>query len=189
MPDIDTADRARERPILFSAPMVRAILSGAKTQTRRAWKIQPPPGARVGWIPGRSVSRYGKPGDRLWVRETFRDREIGEAGHDTVGGLVYRATENVDGLAERWRPSIHMSRQSSRITLEITGVRVERLQAISAEDAMAEGVVEFRPYLKGLEPCLEWRYAFEDLWCSINGRDSWTSNPWVWAISFARVRP
>ena len=86
-----------------------------------------------------------------------------------------------------WKPSIHMPRWASRITLEVTGVRVERVQDISIADAMAEGVVECNESLRGLEPCMEWRYAYEDLWNSINGPGAWDSNPWVWVVGFRRI--
>lgn len=142
----------KERPILFSAPMVRALLEGTKTQTRRVVKNTITEDRK--WVGGGAIQRgdewfslrdapvlcpYGQPGDRLWVRETWRHRGIGEDGHADRGGYVYRATENVNGPAERWIPSIHMLRAASRIDLEVTGVRVERLQDISEADAIAEG--------------------------------------------------
>jgi len=209
----------KERPIIFSAPMVRAILAGTKTQTRRVVKPQPPEALpayapKVYWpardrhmtcndldgaaylqlerpsdYDGAHVMRggfgfrccYGQPGNRLWVRESFRDARAA-----MLGRVLYRADgENICG----WKPSIHMPRHLSRITLEVTDVRVERLQDISVADAMAEGVVECNENLRGLEPCMEWRYAYEDLWDSINGPGSWDANPWVWVIEFKRVTP
>lgn len=189
-----------DRPILFSGPMVRAILSGAKSQTRRVVKKQPwascciedgmegePPfvySALGGDGPGHDVHEtrtpcrcpYGKPGDLLWVRETWAP---------LTKGYAYRADPIWNAPpADRWHPSIHMPRVASRITLEIIGVRVERLQDISVADAIAEGVVECNQNLRGLEPCMEWRYAYEDLWGQINGQGSWDANPWVWVVSF-----
>lgn len=201
---------ATERPILFSAPMVRGILAGTKAQTRRIWKMPPGMGWYVsgalkgeetgdvcdltgpGWCSVDEVRcPYGRPGDRLWVRETW-----GYFGGDEylyqkdLGSVGYRASQ-FDGIDHvpggRWRPSIHMPRWASRITLEVTGVRVERLQDISIADAMAEGVVECNPSLRGLGPCSEWRYAYEDLWKQINGQGAWESNPWVWVVEFKRI--
>lgn len=195
----------KERPILFSAAMVRALLAGQKTQTRRPVKIThrtpglaacltPPVGAprlRV----AAELCPYGQPGDRLWVREAWRERAIGEAGHLERGGYAYRATENVDGLAERWRPSIHMPRAASRITLEITDVRVERLQDISEADARAEGATYHDGRGIGHSG---WRHdhgavhadarsAYGRLWNDINGPGSWDVNPWVWVVEFRRL--
>ena len=204
----------KERPILFSAPMVRAILAGTKTQTRRVVKPVGDDDSFVlqdygdGWWPYRSddgespmkgdneiphACPYGHPGDRLWVRETWRvcgGREY-EYQQDR-SQVMYRATHQEDGFplaweSYVWRPSIFMPRWASRITLKVTGVRVERLQDISIADAMAEGVVETNANLRGLEPCMEWRYAYEDLWRQINGPDSWDANPWVWVIEFRRT--
>ena len=189
----------RERPILFSGPMVRALLAGTKTQTRRLVK---------GNAPVSTPCPYGSPDDRLWVRETFaysikdpdafesverphspnawdvvpREGAVGEewVQHDGEGGQAWSAP--------RWLPGIFMPRWGSRITLEVTDVRVEQLQKISEEDAQAEGVaglVEKRAYKAG-NP---WRDAFAVLWDKINGkRAPWAENPWVWAISFRRLK-
>jgi hypothetical protein len=176
--------------------MVRAILAGTKTQTRRAMKPQTTSGphdiATVISTPDslaafvRQRCPYGKPGERLWLRETFqRFTDDGET--------LYRADPKSleamnqlkrDGCLEAfWRPSIHMPRWASRITLEITGVRVERLQDISEADAIAEGVdalpMETRQSTAGLD--------YRALWESINGPGSWDANPWVWCIEFKRV--
>ena len=183
-----------ERPILFSAPMVRAILDGRKTQTRRvvkllgadcieerAWEthfLQSP----WPWSPQADewlACPYGAPGDRLWVRETW-------APHDTKKLAFYRAdhpewTTGDGGDVDRWRPSIHMPRWASRITLEVTGVRVERLNNISDADARAEGCPFDEP--PAGKP---WAW-FRKLWMDINGADSWAANPWVWVVSFKRV--
>lgn len=212
-----------ERPILFSAPMVRALLAGTKTQTRRVVKPQPVE-QRDGWAwwhkgldaghlhtGADAMARlmaplcpYGAPGDRLWVRETWaRDSEDGALFYRADVGTGNEADDwqhNIDVGASgyRWRPSIHMPRTVSRITLEITAVRVERLQDISEADAIAEGVA---PYPKCREdddtetfsrigkvrgdsfPIA--RYAAR--WEQINGLGLWDANPWVWVVEFARV--
>jgi hypothetical protein len=186
-----------ERPILFSGPMVRAILSGSKTQTRRV--VKPPRGAEFeiefGWpvvecfdLEMRPIPcPYGTEGTRLWVKETFADTE--QAGdHPADAYYVYRADdpdwETCEGW--RWRPSIFMPRRASRITLEVTDVRVERLQAISEADAMAEGCTHHHDPGGDGQNVIE-QYAY--LWDAINAKrgHSWAMNPWVWAITFRRV--
>ena len=165
-----------ERPILFSAPMVRAILAGQKTQTRRIA------------IHKRSIEPmteecpYGKPGDRLWVRETHMD----------LGGcLLYRADHGSEverascAPRQRWAPSIHMPRWASRITLEVTGVRVERLQGISDSDARAEGVDQDAALSMACTRGAA-RAAYSALWEQIHGPGSWDANPWVWVVEFRR---
>lgn len=196
-----------DRPILFSAPMVRAILAGTKTQTRRvgAKMVRHPDlgnlytlGALVLEHEPRHVIKracpYGQPGDRLWVRETWGDMAL--PGYSPV--YAYRADpESGEGWAVppgfRWRPSIHMPRRASRITLEITGVRVERLQDISADDAKDEGISEFiggwwcehddAEQIAGMTP----QEGYRHLWERINGPGSWDANPWVWVVEFKRV--
>lgn len=194
----------KERPILFNTPMVRAILDGTKTQTRRVFKAKngglwP----RQNDLPGmRQILRecpYGQPGDRLWVRETwaYHVQAIGSAT-DEDGPWVYAADGSQalqSRLCERWRPSIHMPRAASRITLEITGVRVERLQDIREADALAEGVYS-NPKVNGMwtadgdlhtsqkdGPVRAYRWLREKL----NGPSSWDANPWVWAMTFKRL--
>jgi len=183
----------KERPILFSAPMVRAILAGQKTQTRRVMKKLPPQKFGCshsikdcifgkGWSFNDARGNcacdgvrcpYGEPGDRLWVRETW--------AHAIGGGFHYKADYgHSDWL---WKPSIHMPRRASRITLEVAGVRVERLQDISEADAYAEGV-EATEYGQFPAPS-----AFKYLWESINGPESWISNPWVWVVEFKKNQP
>lgn len=184
----------KERPILFSAPMVRALLAGTKTQTRRAFNDK----ANWNFIEGQgdmSTCPYGQPGDRLWVRENgwqrpFRSARDMREGADTWPPYEYDAEPVCcweDGELKRlgWkrRPSIHMPRWASRILLEVTAARVERLQEISESDAMAEGV--------GALP-IETRHAtpkadFQFLWESINGACSWDANPFVWVVEFKRV--
>lgn len=205
---------SKERPILFSGEMVRAILEGRKTQTRRIVKhagddsrIYWNPvvvGGYGGWLNDHGRPRpcpYGKPGDRLWVRETWAEVEgyKDHTGRDP-GSIWYRADGQCrfvgsdepyePGIAEaelrvdRWRPSIHMPRHASRILLEITDVKVERLNDISAEDAVAEGVEAFA---KDHNLTGYWTTAFARLWNSIHGDGAWNVNPFVWAIAFRRI--
>lgn len=179
----------KERPILFSAPMVRAILSGAKTQTRRLVKPQPTSetatwgcvgGKGFGFLFGGDFVRcpYGTPGDRLWVRETWAEIDT---------GFIYRASDEDHNPGQIWRPSIFMRRVATRIRLEVMGVRVERLKAITEADARAEGVGgEYHCSMCRESP----RREFQRLWDLINGkRAPWETNPWVWVVEFKRVRP
>lgn len=197
----------KERPILFSGPMVRAILEGRKTQTRRVIKPQPvlaqsntiqmtPHGPKMGlglFINTRCP--YGVPRDRLWVREAHRlvdHCDCPEACH-TPAHVYYEADcsgyDRVD--TNRLRPSIHMPRWASRITLEVTGVRVERLQEILEADAIREGVlpVDMKEWLKPADchSLFPHQLAFRRLWDRINGPGSWEANPWVWVVEFSRV--
>ncbi|MCH5508880.1 hypothetical protein B1F69_19305 [Pseudomonas syringae] len=220
----------KEHPILFSAPMVRAILSGQKTVTRRAVKVQPfdlswsRRDHRFEYMAGRAVNGdeidgffaystrsggewcakcpYGQPGDRLWVREAWRaDAQVNAIAPRWLSHgepIQYPA----DGASQqtgcsmiapgKTRPSIHMPRWVSRILLEITDVRVERLQAISRSDIRAEGL-ECPPELASDDVSPNYRdwypAAWQDLWESINGADSWNSNPWVWVVEFKHVTP
>lgn len=204
----------KARPILFSAPMVRAILEGKKTQTRRIVKPQPDNPETFGVSPvwgygmhldgvfrlhaafnekGRRADRflpcpYGTPGDWLWVKETFASERQEQVGTGAVRwlhpdgdrcGARYRADVNPSSDGRRWKPAIHMPRCLSRITLDVTAVRVERLQDISEEDAIAEG----------MEPgdSLTAKGWFRGLWDQINDkRAPWSSNPFVWVVSFER---
>lgn len=201
----------KDRPILFSGAMVRALLAGTKTQTRRIVKPQHGPGevCEAAFAPGsgslcnqwaihdvagyhRIRCPFGRRGDRLWVRETFTEY----IGHHVIGGQRWAyAADCTDDCGERirqdyikagypyrWKPSIHMPRVASRILLEITEVRVQRLQEISEEDCWAEGI---SPKCTQLTPFLE----YKDLWESLHGPGSWDANPYVWAISFRRVTP
>jgi hypothetical protein len=254
-----------ERPILFSAEMVRAILDGRKTQTRRIIKPQPPAeaesvcrqlhsqeapefdGAWTWWAgkPQKPITRplfcrYGQPGDLLWVRETWgavwpaddpvplRQCKI-EYRADLPPGCTDRpgewpADEGNGPEVPKWRPSIHMPRWASRITLRITDIRVERLQDVSEHDARAEGC-EARPFpgpwwqgYRDLgdgdlihqqaigETAPDWmiepkkmpptpwldrsaRDGFRSIWMGLHAPGAWDENPWVWVISFERVKP
>ena len=174
----------KERPILFSAPMVRAILDGSKTQTRRVAKEfngMPNLDGILRRYPHQNGCPYGKPGDRLWVRETWAHERDGTGCPDDTG-ILYRATDpgwDDEETGLRWRPSIYMPRRASRILLEITDVRVQRLQEIGDEDARAEGC----------EPFAYPRDRFQGLWDTIHGSGAWHANPWVWAITFRRIQP
>ncbi|MFN7110280.1 MAG: hypothetical protein ACK4M2_01490 [Brevundimonas sp.] len=220
----------KERPILFSGPMVRALLDGRKTQTRRVVKKAPheehdwsavivrgeacfvqranvgTPNETCHFMYGQEGDRpsircpYGAPGDRLWVKETWGlndtiyggDQPIPKARPEDLPteGLVFFATESDTEIRNelRWRPSIHMPRWASRLTLEITEVRAERLHDISEADAMAEGAApcangvwfDSKPEFAGADA----RGAYYCLWEHINGAGSWAANPWVWAVSF-----
>jgi hypothetical protein len=197
----------KERPILFSGPMVRAILDGSKTQTRRVVKDVQPAGiglchwSKTGWAHLRLSGGcscqpvrcpYGTPGDRLWVRKTWAvQHEYDAFPPSAIGSSArwhYAATEHLGGL--RKRPSIFLPRRGSRILLEITDVRVQRLLEISEEDARAEGIdlQSFQSLTEGIAG-REHRIKFRTLWESINGTDSWEANPWVWAITFRRLEP
>lgn len=218
----------RERPILFAGPMVRAILSGEKTVTRRVMKPQPTPSNQGGhsWpcpihqtmlhveqelqngegIWGGladSACPHGAPGDRLWVRETFATLSAGQyepvkPAYGYGQEVRFAATApladcDVGVRGYPWRPSIHMPRWASRILLEITAVRVERVQDISDEQCVAEGigVTKLAVGVKLTGPSDESvpRAMFRELWQSINGAESWTANPWVWVVEFKRTAP
>ncbi len=200
-----------ERPILFSGPMVRAILASTKSQTRRAFSPRMEKLMRAAAAMGevshfldegsmqpndldyvRSFCPYGQPGDRLWVRETWCRQWDDERGF--LDECWYRASDpdvvSVDAMEKSpWKPSIHMPRWASRITLVIKAVRIERLQDISDQDAAAEGVATWAsgalsPDSLNADPSDQFRW----LWCSINGPDSWDANPWVWVVEFERAK-
>lgn len=232
-----------EKPILMSSPMVRAILDGTKTQTRRICcepisKIIAQPGeekspdwAITNCVPKTGVylnkngnqnwlrSPYGYPGDRLWVKETFtlfRERTKDENKKtqaalnaftdgkckdivacaknipSPTGNIKYLYAADfgdwaydVDSDLGPWKPSIFMPRKASRITLEINDVRVERLQEISESDAFAEGC-QAAPEKES--DIFQYTKGYKALWESINGPGSWQQNPWVWVISFRRLK-
>lgn len=193
----------KERPILFSGEMVNAILDGRKTQTRRVVKKQPHGAGEwvlqgINWLfPNvcpyiKLKNPYGVIGDRLWVRETFRIFDATEeCSHyedcscSSYHGLpMYKADKNnMCDTENKWKPSIYMPRWASRINLEITNIRVERLQDITETEAIAEGVSG-----GGSHPDF-WVGAFADLWDSINAKRGygWDANPWVWVVEFKRI--
>jgi len=230
----------KERPILFSGEMVRAIIDGRKTQTRRVVKPQPvghefnPGNVQPAFVEPQTLKGYlavgvktmnadrftyhrsppyGVPGDHLWVRETIEVLSFG-AG---TAQIQYRADGSTRIIGDRKLPdrlgsipSIHVPRQASRITLEVTDVRVERLQDISEGDAIAEGIhtANFTGWGDELgvpsfpEPDVYCDYSdkyggwlesaalsFQSLWKSINGEGSWDANPWVWVVEFKEVKP
>ena len=212
----------KERGMIFNGEMVRAILDGRKTQTRRPIKWKQTRFTEIGeredgskWPWSEDAEHacdfwhpcpFGAVGDRIWVREAFR---VHSRATD-VATLVYKASErnswteqtrrvpvavcNKPATPEKWTPSLHMPRWASRILLEITDVRVERLNAISEEDARAEGIIDGGCLNCGEpEPCgcanpePDATDAFAYLWQSIYGQESWNANPWVWVIEFKRV--
>lgn len=233
----------KERPILFSGPMVRALLDGSKTQTRRIGKTQCAVWTELSVEYSRHAKKgkvavathlaypngtarhgicecpYGIPGDRLWVREAFRFPESldhlspAQVGHKAISAgypqpwcpTQFEAdssrrtpqewrdfvTPPQANDAGRLRVGMHMPRWASRITLEVTRVRVERLQDISEADAMAEGSPPSHPSIDRISR--EFGYAdfprswYAQLWEQINGPGSWAANPWVWAIEFRRL--
>lgn len=221
----------KERPILFSGEMVRAILDGRKTQTRRILTPQPSgPGpshaACIGggeWVFGNNSGQivkcpYGSVGDRLWVREAFdivddpAAYHVGDGPREPIEyeGETYECADAVrrgpngerwvvDYAADkntrimdkagtrRWRPSIHMPRWASRLTLEITGVRVERVQDISEEDAKTEGINPIYPPGSDEATYINGPGGFRCLWDQINGAGAWERNDWLWVISFKRL--
>lgn len=229
----------RERPIIMSGPMVKALLAGTKTQTRRIVKkpgsrwpdiqnlaqhggdqhrvsysgrfndplswgypcaedgVDAPLGAWLEWCP------HGKPGERLWVRETWAPYDQLAIRTQERAGIFYRADDekkhDTDGA---WKSSMFMPRWASRILLEIAEVRVQRLQDITEADAWAEGCIQGEPWDNGkgyfpaevMDPsgrfAVGWddvRDWYYDLWESLHGEDSWDVNPWVWALSFKRL--
>jgi len=211
-----------EHPILFSGPMIRAILAGQKTQTRRVivpprpcrlgghhmfypgerwwvgecptsgwWAVDDPSGPPPRWTPSGPgfVCPYGVPGDLLWVRETHFITVCNEAVYraDYPNNAKERGMENIPHESDvRWRPSIHMPRWASRLTLCVTDVWVERLQEITIEDVIAEGL---STKLREHDAECDLRDAFRRLWDSNNAKRGygWDVNPWVWVISFEKV--
>ena len=166
--------------------MVRAILEGRKTQTRRIIKKvkEGPDGFLVPDNGKKIVCPYGQPVDRLWVRETWARNGL---------RVWFKASD--PQLDFKWHPSIHMKRGYSRIDLEVLKVGVERLQDISEEDAKSEGVEPAKVFQKNiiknflLESRGEYYGGFQQIWRRINGGGSWEINPWVWVVEFRRVRP
>lgn len=226
----------KERPILFSTDMVNAILGGHKTQTRRVIKPQPTEhwmknvyyhqpsgeqyenGEQLFWLSdgeyGEVKCPYGRPGDKLWVRETWAKYcyadEFGVTHYDQdmifykADGTPDLTIVDADGFEEqdqniKWKPSIHMPKDASRIKLLVKNIKVERLQDISKQDAVAEGIEEVPTPVDGLR---SWKNylgptsytnpvtSFQSLWDSINGKKetfSWEGNPWVWVVGFENI--
>lgn len=205
-----TARAPNERPILFRGDMVRALLAGTKTQTRRIVKPQDAVdaaddgqvihlhGKRCGGFCDFACSElpcpYGVPGDRLWVKESYWGCDLPD--HGDTPCVVYDEEhfgKDYKPAAPRpWAlkfgriPSIHCSRAVSRITLEITEVRVQRLHGVNDEDARAEGVTTDGRHGESYFPGMEHVVAYGHLWDQINGAGSWDANPWVWALTFKR---
>lgn len=190
----------RERPILFSGAMVRAILSGQKTVTRRAVKSLEPGCRYQGIEPdgmhlftkgpayGKVKCPYGQPGDRLWVREAWSTHACFDSvapRNLTTRSIAYLADGQIK--TGKYRPPMFMPRWACRMLLEITAGRVERLQDITEQQALAEGVAscaqDLDPDGNGYSP----GELFSILWSSINGTDNWNANPWVWVVEFKRV--
>ena len=202
VPTLETV--SKERPIIFSGPMVRALLEGRKTQTRRVVR-SPEKYSNIRECD--FCSPYGQAGDRLWVRETFRGKAPWE--------WEYRAEQDPATDGWKWTPAIHMPRVACRLVLEVTATRIERLQEISDADAQAEGARYFpsipigTPFKYGRDDirwsmedappntdhCLSTaRYAFANFWNKLRGYDatsgepdSWDGNPWVWVVEFKRA--
>lgn len=223
--------------MIFNGEMVRAILDGRKTQTRRIMKTQPSDGfhpthngydldLNAHWYTPGVVDKngylqpakkdvfgvadenegftcpFGAVGDRIWLREAFQGPLVSEelleeyrsypdkfenpeyCEYAADGGPRPEYCDLDDNLRHGWRPSIHMPRWASRLTLEITCVRVERLRDLSEDDAKSEGIT---PPSGGVIPGWEYRINFRDLWMSIYGSENWEANPWVWVIEFKVV--
>ncbi|MDX0759575.1 hypothetical protein GOD62_27045 [Sinorhizobium medicae] len=192
-----------DRPILFSGPMVRALLDDRKTQTRRIIKPQPvsPYLENGDWwdetAPGTATPMVLKAyaGDRLWIKETHA--RVGDNGDDHMAcpdltRLVYYRADDVQPELSRWRPSIFMRRQDSRLTLLVTDVRVEPLQDISEADAIAEGIEQSAKFPdRYLTPAGDYavpKVAYQRLWENINGAGSWEANPWVAVYTFTVIK-
>ncbi len=219
----------KERPVIFNSEMVRAILDGRKTQTRRVMAVQPESNqfgllritdstkrsdiGKYHWAESNATGThqrsalfscpFGQVGDRLWVREAYQGPLFNFDQMETYledtskferpefceyradGGKTPEYYDADDNLRYGWKPSIHMPRWASRITLEITAVRVERLNDISEEDAKAEGVAPSQHIITPPEAL--YRVGFLKLWQSIYGEESWGANPWVWVIEFKQV--
>lgn len=218
----------KERPILFSTPMVQAILEGRKTQTRRIVKqpdlIEMPDRFKyVGNSTEIDLPRpaikydervyhnfqltnsnacdwilpcpYGKPGDRLWVRETYSPVYCPTLPEE-FSHYAYKADNDPLHSIIKWKPSIFMPRSACRIFLDVVSVKVERLQDITDQDCFKEGII-YNHVLEGYNTndagyhfhCSRPGESFRHLWQDINGVDSWHANPWVWVVEFKRVTP
>jgi hypothetical protein len=204
----DSGLSVKERPIIFSGPLIPHILDGSKTQTRRpvrrmteqhhmwqepdgafCWEL-PEPVHATSWPTGSVACPYGEPGDRLWVREAFCPDWTDHTIYRADGGSAMAA-----GYASepKWRPSIHMPRAVSRIILEVTQVRIERVQSITEDDARAEGVEPgpgHRLYPgTGAARSMSYTSGFVIAWDGIYGKreQGWGVNPWVWVVVFRNI--
>lgn len=208
----------KERPILLNTPMVQAILSGQKTQTRRI--VNKAPTTEInhrlialdnGWnwqvdqqgivptmhreIHNPMVCPFGQIGDRLWVRETFRLYDLDECPHADFpcgcprnGTPLYKASHDC-GDGEKWKPSIHMPRSACRLILEITNIRIERLNDITSEDAKAEGFdYSTHPSAIQMGYAIGAKTNFRVTWEQIYGHNEWNKNPWVWVVEFKVIQ-
>ncbi len=221
--------KTKFHPILFSTPMVQALLDGSKTQTRRIVKQQPDSSQKVGISNGDTIDgntllqlvysnddmsgidfifpKY-KVGDVFWVRETFQITDFLHPSDENYG-YIYKASENGKDWQNnyenwKWKPSLFMPKTACRIFLKIKSIRVERLQEISEQDAISEGIIEILPQM--YSQYREWKNyinpdnphgyksdynnpinSFKSLWQSINGKDSWNVNPFVWVYEFEQI--
>jgi len=203
--NFETMENRTEYPMLFSTPMVQAILEERKTMTRRILKVQ---GCKpflpddtwsetdiIHWTRNGSTCPYGVPGDLLWVRETWMHAPNYPYLPEKYYYKASMSDQFIKEWPKSWKPSIHMPKSAARIWLEITDVKVERLQDISNEDALKEGIKVIEPdeayfdYMQYAGSYLHPRGSFFSLWEKINGKESLEQNPWVWVIEFKRVYP
>ena len=188
------------RPILFSTPMVQSILEGRKTQTRRVVKHQPSEKGGLAFNDGEHPQMkcpYGEIGDVIWVRETMIYNKNSETFWPVADGYSKSVCEKTGKTFEYEKtiPAIYMPEQACRLFLKITDIRVERLQEITEEDAIAEGVDKYgiqdnfayKDYVNSKSSYGQAKNSFMSLWYLINGVESWMTNPWVWVISFERI--
>lgn len=197
-------------PILFSTPMVQAILSGNKSMTRRKCKYQYWSFHELIDVNKNGITQkvdrevscpYGQPGDVLWVREKFCNINFPEIDPEYYFFTQALDAEDYDPKEWTWKPSIHMPFEACRIFLRVKEIRVERLQDITQKDAICEGIILannlhfdvpasitiWKDYTSEGNYFQREDYSFRSLWISINGADSWNANPWVWVISFERI--
>lgn len=209
--------RATEQSLIFKGHLVLEILNDRKWKTRRV--VEPKQGGSITGPMGPGMAGeylgidnegrgcveslicpYGQPGDRIWVRETWQHSNFPLGPYDETCSVFYRADflddphgpdgeKSPEGRYRKWRSPIHMFRSASRITLEIVAVGVDRLQAISTEDAIAEGTRGGHGAIRGYPYNATPQEHFQHVWEEINGPGSWAVNPWVWVIEFRRVAP
>lgn len=204
-----TTETTNFKPVLFSTPMVQAIMAGRKTQTRRVLKKIPRLSDNINWAGDYlkhntntryHYSPYGVPGDVLWVRETWSEPILFDGFEEDY----YYKADNIQRydirsrhMGNEWKPSIHMPKDACRIFLKVVDVRVEKLQDINEFDAKAEGVDHVidkitgycgYDYINGGYNLMTTPYhGFRSLWKKINGEQSWAKNPWVWVIEFEQI--